>query len=156
MSWFILLKITLAMIWRIESDDGHELKWVSQVKSHHSGPRMNDGGLGQDGRRRNWEKWTVPEYILEAELKEPADRSDVGQEEKIGIRMTLRFLAWATGWMVVPLSGMENGRQRNRFTLREGEYIPFVFNMLSLKQPVDSKWLHQIGQSDPWGGARGK
>lgn len=53
---------------------------------------MNDGGL-EDRRGGNRERWTVPEYILEVELIEPADRFDVGQEEKIGIRMTLGFLA---------------------------------------------------------------
>lgn len=49
--------------------------------------------LTEGHRRGNRERWTVPEYILEVELIEPVDRFDVGQEEKIGIRMTLRFLA---------------------------------------------------------------
>ena len=54
---------------------------------------MNDSGLDEGGRRGNGEKCTVPEYILEVALTEPADRLDVGQDEKIGIRMTLGFLA---------------------------------------------------------------
>lgn len=77
------------MMGSLDGDDGPEQKGGNHLERHYSGP----GTLDQGARGGNGEKWTIPEYILEAELTELADRLDVGQKEKIGIRMTPRFLA---------------------------------------------------------------
>lgn len=70
----------------------------NQLRGHYnSGPGMDNGGLDQGGRRGNGEKWTVAEYVLEVELTELGDRLDVGREERIGIRMTIRLLAEQLG-----------------------------------------------------------
>lgn len=78
--------------------------WLWGARVDAEGEWGDNGDFDRDGGNRGSVGWLISGYVWKAEMTWFADEFDIGWRERKESQMTLRFWAWAAGWMMVPFT----------------------------------------------------